>query len=50
VGLKAMSLFYVSDVVAKKPFYLPLSLKDKKILDAAMKSSISLLCNFLKKN
>lgn len=50
VGLKAMSLFYVSDVVLEKPFYLPLSVQDKKTRDASMKSAVSMLCDFLKKN
>lgn len=50
VKLKAFGLFYVSDVVNEKPFYEPLSQKDKKLLQLAIEKSAGMLCDFMREH
>jgi purine-nucleoside phosphorylase len=42
-GLKAMALFYVSDIIKEKPFYKTLKPALKTKLSAAIEKSINLL-------
>jgi purine-nucleoside phosphorylase len=46
--LKAMSLFYVSDIINEKPFYAKFGPKDKVNLLSSIKSGIKSLCSFIK--
>lgn len=50
VGLPAMGLFYVADVLIKKPFYADLTEPDKQAMKAGMVNGIKALCVFLQKN
>lgn len=50
VKLKAFGLFYVSDVVGEKPFYEPLTQKDKKLLQLSIEKSAGMLCDFTKEH
>lgn len=50
VGLPAMGLFYVSDVLEKKPFYADLTESDKQAMKAGMITGIKVLCDFIQKN
>jgi len=47
---KAMALFYITDIINKKPFYAGLNAEDKKTLSASITSSARILCEFIKKN
>jgi purine-nucleoside phosphorylase len=47
---KAIALFYVSDIINKKPFYADLGKEDKTNLSSAVKSAADILCEFIKKN
>lgn len=47
---KATALFYVTDIINKKPFYKDLDSKDKSNLASSIKSASDILCNFIKKN
>lgn len=49
IRLPAMGLFYVSDVVGKKPFHEDLSASDKQAVKAGMKNGIKALCGFMRK-
>ncbi len=49
-GLKALALFYVSDIIKTHPFYLDLSPALKTKISACLKNSSQLLCQFIKKN
>ena len=50
IGRKAMALFYVTDIINKKPFYIPLNAQDKLTIFSSIKSSANILCEFIKKN
>lgn len=50
VGLPAMGLFYVADVLIKKPFYMDLAEPDKQAMRAGMVNGIKALCVFIQKN
>ena len=49
-GLKAIALFYVSDIVKKIPFYMGLEPTLKSTLFCSIKKAIALVCEFIKKN
>ncbi|MBU1006950.1 MAG: hypothetical protein KKH08_05090 [Candidatus Omnitrophica bacterium] len=49
-GKKAAALFYVTDIIAKKPFYEKLSREDNSTLTASIKTASLLLCDLIKKN
>ncbi|MFH1691446.1 MAG: hypothetical protein ABIC68_02580 [Candidatus Omnitrophota bacterium] len=50
IGLKALALFYVSDIIHQKPFYAELNESDQQAAKAGMKDGIKFLCDFLQKN
>jgi len=45
-NLKAMALFYVSDIINKKPFYAGLRTEDKLKLLSSIRSGIKSICDF----
>jgi len=47
-GLKAIALFYVTDIIGVKPFYQNMGLKDKAKIFLARKKAAGLLCKFIK--
>jgi len=47
---RAMALFYVTDIINKKPFYKGLNPKEQLTLDSSIKSATNMLCEFIKKN
>lgn len=49
-GLKAMAVFYVTDIIGVKPFYHKMGLKDKAKIFLARKIAAGLLCKFIRKN
>ena len=49
-GKKAMALFYVTDIIHKKPFYKDLTNDDKSKLSSSIKSAANILCEFIEKN
>jgi purine-nucleoside phosphorylase len=49
-GFKAIALFYVSDIIKIKPFYMNLDPVLKEKLSSSIKKASSLLCEFIKKN
>jgi len=48
LGLKAMALFYVTDIINKKPFYMPLSAEDSSTLTGSIKNAADILYQFIK--
>lgn len=48
IMLPALALFYVSDVIGKKPFYEEMSDKDQQTVKTAMVFGIKVLCDFMK--
>jgi len=48
MNIRAMALFYVSDIINEKPFYNKFSPEDKTKLLSSIKSSVQFLCNFIK--
>lgn len=46
--LKAMALFYVSDIINEKPFYTKFHREDEIKLLASIKSGIESICGFIK--
>jgi purine-nucleoside phosphorylase len=46
--LKAMALFYVSDILNEKPFYEKLSREDEIKLSSSIESAIESICSFVK--
>jgi purine-nucleoside phosphorylase len=49
-GIRAMALFYVSDIIKEKPFYEEPSQDLKSRLSLSIKNSFDLLCEFIEKN
>jgi purine-nucleoside phosphorylase len=49
-GLKAIALFYITDIIKKKPFYSGLGPVLKSKLHFSVKNAANLLCEFIKKN
>ncbi|MBU1998693.1 MAG: hypothetical protein ABIG46_03420 [Candidatus Omnitrophota bacterium] len=49
-SISALALFYISDIIHKKPFYFPLDTRSKKDLDKAIKKASIILCDFIKEN
>ena len=49
-GLKAMAVFYVTDIIGVKPFYQEIGLKDKAKISLARKMAAGLLCKFIQEN
>ncbi|MFH1782442.1 MAG: hypothetical protein ABH848_02375 [Candidatus Omnitrophota bacterium] len=47
-GIKATALFYVTDIIKKLPFYRDMSPEDKRTLYDSIRSSTSILWNFIK--
>ncbi|MFH1854114.1 MAG: hypothetical protein ABH815_02255 [Candidatus Omnitrophota bacterium] len=47
---KATALFYVTDIINKKPFYSKLSDRDKSALYLSIKTSCHAICDFIKNN
>ncbi|MDP8229755.1 MAG: hypothetical protein P9L93_01470 [Candidatus Gorgyraea atricola] len=50
IGKKAVALFYITDIINKKPFYKGLSATDRLELFSSIKSASNILCNLIKKN
>lgn len=50
VGLKAIALFFISDIIKKRPFYTRLSPLLKLRLSSSIKTAAKMLCEFIKKN
>ena len=50
INKKAMALFYVTDIINKKPFYTNLTAEEKIVLSSSIKSSTHILCEFIEKN
>ena len=49
-GLKAFTLFYISDIIQEKPFYENRGLTEKAASAAAIRKASGLLCEFIRKN
>lgn len=49
-GFNAIALFYITDIINKKPFYAGLDKNSKLILSRAVKNASGLLCKFIKEN
>jgi len=47
---KAMALFYITDIINKKPFYEKLDAKDRAKLSSSIKDAVNILCDFIQKN
>ncbi|MBU4458080.1 MAG: hypothetical protein KJ902_04985 [Candidatus Omnitrophica bacterium] len=47
---KAAALFYVTDIINKKPFYRNLTTEDQRILSLSIKSAINILCKLTEEN
>lgn len=47
---RALALFYVTDIIGRKPFYEELDDKDGLALEGAIKKAAHILCNFIEKN
>lgn len=50
IGKRAMALFYITDIVNKKPFYRNLNAEEGLRLSSSIKSATNSLCDFIKKN
>lgn len=50
INRKALALFYVTDIINKKPFYEELADADKLKLSSSIKSAANILCKFIEKN
>jgi purine-nucleoside phosphorylase len=50
VGLKAIALFFISDIIKERPFYLSLDPVSKLRLFSSIKMASRLLCAFIQKN
>lgn len=50
VKKRAMALFYITDIINEKPFYMDLNKGDSSILSSSIKSAIGYLCKFIEKN
>lgn len=48
--LQALALFYVSDIIGKKPFYVHMQSSEKAHVALARREAAGLLCGFIKKN
>jgi len=49
IGCKAISLLYVTDILAEKPFYMKLNKKEEEIINSSTKNAVRILCDFIKK-
>lgn len=49
-GFNAAALFYIADIINKKPFYAGLDKKSQLELSRAVKSASGLLCKFIREN
>lgn len=49
-GLKAIAVFYVTDIIGVKPFYQKMGLKDKAKIILARKMAAGFLCKFIQEN
>jgi len=49
-GFNAAALFYISDIIHKKPFYAGLDKNSQLLLFRAVKNASGLLCKFIKEN
>lgn len=49
-GLNALALFYITDIIKKKPFYTSLEPELKTKLISSIKESANILCEFIKTN
>ena len=50
ISRNAMALFYITDIINKKPFYVDLNYEDKLKLSSSIKSAANILCNFIEEN
>jgi len=48
--IKALTLFYASDIILKEPFYLPRTPSQKEAVAFSIKNAAGLICEFLKKS
>jgi len=46
-NLKAMAIFYISDIINEKPFYRPLVDEDRVKLSSSIKEGIYSICSFI---
>ena len=46
-NLKAMALFYISDIINEKPFYRPLIDEDRVKLSSSIKEGLYSICSFI---
>lgn len=49
-GKSAMALFYVTDIMGEKPFYVDLEDREKQTLSLSIKTAAHMLCEFIEKN
>lgn len=47
-GLKAMALFYVTDIINKKPFYAAPGADDEAKINASREQAVDMICDFIK--
>lgn len=50
IGKRAMALFYIADIINKKPFYRNLNAEEGLRLSSSINSAINSLCKFIKSN
>lgn len=49
IGLRAMALFYVSDIIKQEPFYFPLKPGSQQKIESSLKNSAKAICDFTQK-
>ena len=50
IGKNAMALFYITDIINKKPFYRNTGLEERLALYSSIESATHILCEFIEKN
>ena len=48
VGLKALTVFYVSDIISKRPFYVDLKQPEKSALSCSIKMATDAIQQFIR--
>ena len=49
INCRAMTLFYATDILTEKPFYMRLNKKEELIINSSIKNAVRILCSFIKK-
>ena len=49
INCRAMAIFYATDILIEKPFYMKLNKKEELIINSSIKNAVRILCSFIKK-